>query len=136
MFYLCQVSTVHYEKCFNIFLRSVLVRTPCKRHFCSLHELHALCTSRDKPTTKLTQIERRHREVNPGRSGERQGLSPLHHLCSPNKICCFRSRFCSDSVVKTILSASVSYTLTEIQSFRPKVDSPDGVRQDIGRFAR
>ena len=44
--------------------------------------------------------------------------------------------FCSESVVKTILSASVSDTLTEMRSFRPKVDSPDGVRQDIGRFAR
>ena len=127
MFYLCQVSTGHYEKYFNIFLRSVLVRTPCKLHFCSLHELHVLCISRDKPTTKLTHIERWRREVNPGRTGERQGLSPLHHLCSPNKICCFRSRFCCDSVVKTILSASVSDTLTEMRSFHSKVDSLDGL---------
>ena len=136
MFYLGQVSTGHYEKYFNIFLRSLLVRTPCKPHFCSLHELHVLCISRDKPTTKFTHIERRHREVNPARNGERQGLFPLHHLCSPNKICCFRSPSCSDSVVNTTLSASVSDTLTEMRSFRPKVDSPNGVRQDIGRFAR
>ena len=114
MFNLCQVSTGHHERYFNNFLRPVSVRTPCKPHFCSLPELHVLCISRDKPTTKLTHIERGHREVNPGRIGERQRLSPLHHLCSPNKICCFRSRFCSDSVVKTILSASVSDTLTEI----------------------
>ena len=90
-FYLCQASTGHYEKYFNIFLTSVFVRTPCKPHFCSLHELHVLCISRDKPTTKLTYIERRHREVNPGRISERPGLSLLHHLCSPNKICCFPS---------------------------------------------
>ena len=89
--YLCQVSTGHYEKYFNIFLRSVFVRTPCKPHFCSLHELHVLCISRDKPTTKLTHIARRHRELNPSRIGERQVLYPLHHLCSPNKICCFPS---------------------------------------------
>ena len=134
MFYLCQVSTGHYEKYFNIFFRSVLVRTPCKPHFCSLHELHVLCISRDKPTTKLTHIERRHQEVNPGRIGERPGLSPLHHLCYPNKIYCFRSRFFSDSVVKTTLSASVSDTLTEMRSFRPTafartlVDSPDDIQ--------
>ena len=36
---------------------------------------------------------------------------------------------------ETILSASVSDTLTEMRSFSSKVDSPDGVRQDIGRFA-
>ena len=116
-----------------------MVRTPCKPHFCSLHELHVLCISRDKPTTKLTHIERRHREVNPGRIGKRQRLSPLHHLCSPNKICCFRSRFCSDSVVKTTLSASVSDTLTKCgrfvrKSIRPTafartlVDSPDDIQ--------
>ena len=70
MFYLGQVSTGHYEKYFNIFLTSVLVRTLRKRHFCSLHELHELCISRDKPTTKFTYIERRHRELNPGRSSE------------------------------------------------------------------
>ena len=134
MFYLCQVSTGHYEKYFNIFLRSVLVRTPCKPHFCSLHELHVLCISKDKPTTKLTHIERRHREVNPGRISERPGLSLLHHLCSPNKICCFSSSFCSDSVVKTILSASVSDTFTEVRSFRPTafartlVDSPNDIQ--------
>ena len=115
MFYLCQVSTGHYEKYCNIFLTSVLVRTPCKRHFCSLHELHVLSINRDKPTTKLTHIARRHRELNPSRIGERQVLYPLHHLY------CFRSRFFSDSVVKTILSASVSDTLTEVRSFRPTV---------------
>ena len=79
MFYLGQVSTGHYEKYFNIFLRSVLVRTPCKPHFCSLHELHVLCISRDKPTTKLTYIERRHRELNPGRIGERPGSGELRN---------------------------------------------------------
>ena len=81
MFYLCQVSTGHYEKYCNIFLTSVLVRTPCKRHFCSLHELRVLSINRDKPTTKLTHIARRHRELNPSRIGERQVLYPLHHLC-------------------------------------------------------
>ena len=81
MFYLGQVSTGHYEKYCNIFLTSVLVRTPCKRHFCSLHELRVLSINRDKPTTKLTNIARRHRELNPSRIGERQVLYPLHHLC-------------------------------------------------------
>ena len=131
IFYLCQVSTGHYEKYFNIFLRSVLVRTPCKPHFCSLHELHVLCISRDKINPHWASTPRG--EPRPHR-WEASAL-PLTPFMLPNKIGCFRSRFFSDSVVKTTLSASVSDTLTERRSFRPKVDSPDDVHQDIGRFA-
>ena len=70
------------KRILQYFLRPGLVRTPFKPHFCSLHELHMLCISREKPTTKLTHIEHRHRELNPGSIGERQGLSPLRHLFS------------------------------------------------------
>ena len=132
MFYLGQVSTGHYEKYFNIFLRSFLVRPPCKPHFCSLHELHVLCISRDKINPHWAWIPR----GEPGPHRWEARALPLTPFMLPNKICCFRSRFCSDSAVKTILSASVSDTLTEMRSFRPKVDSPNGVRQDIGRFAQ
>ena len=47
--------------------------------------------------------------------------------------------FCSESVVKTILSASVSDTLTEMPSFRPTafartlVDSPDDIQHFYDR---
>ena len=135
IFYLCQVSTGHYEKYFNIFLRSVLVRTPCKPHFCSLHELHVLCISRDKINPHWAWIPR----GEPGPHRWEARALPLTPFMLPNKICCFRSRFCSDSAVKTILSASVSDTLTkcgrfERKSIRPTafartlVDSPDDIQ--------
>ena len=131
-FYLCQASTGHYEKYFNIFLRSFLVRTPRKPHFCSLHELHVLCINRDKINPHWAWIPR----GEPGPHRWEARALPLTPFMLPNKIGCFRSRFCYVSAVKTILSASVSDTLTEMRSFRPKVDSPNGVRQDIGRFAQ
>ena len=114
------------------FLRSFLVRNPCKPHFCSLHELHVLCISRDKINPHWAWIPR----GEPGPHQWEARALPLTPFMLPNKTCCFRSRFCYVSAVKTILRASVSDTLTEMRSFRPKVDSPNGVRQDIGRFAQ
>ena len=39
-------------------------------------------TSRREPTTNSTHIWRRVRESNPGHTGGRRALSPLHHPCS------------------------------------------------------
>ena len=42
-----------------------------------------LSEQRKEPTTNLTHIWRRRLDLNPGRTGGRQVLSPLRHPCSP-----------------------------------------------------
>ena len=96
MFYLGQVSTGHYEKYFNIFLRSVLVRTPCKPHFWTARAMYKQGQTNDKINPHWALTPRG--EPRPHR-WEASAL-PLAPFMLPNKICCFRSPSCSDSVVK------------------------------------